>query len=96
MDRQNYQKCLKQINNLGSMYLLITRIHHKHTDCCSYLLDRNWRYEQEIAGLLWKIHIDEIQGLNQSIYDSKVCCRVDIYTCFINFDVIIFTTQLIV
>ncbi len=38
-------------------------------------LYRNWKYEQEIAGLLWKVDLNDIQGLNNgrnSLYGSKV------------------------
>lgn len=33
---------------------------------------RNWRYEQEIAGLLWKVNLDDILGLHKNIHTSRV------------------------
>jgi hypothetical protein len=33
---------------------------------------RNWRYEQEIAGLMWKINIDALHNAGNQLYGSKV------------------------
>ena len=41
----------------------------------SRCLCRNWKYEQEIAGLSWRISLEDIQGLSTQkgiMYGSKV------------------------
>ena len=40
---------------------------------CMYVYARNWKYEQEIAGLLWKVNIEDLQGLQRESWTgSKV------------------------
>lgn len=41
------------------------------------IVSRNWRYEQEIAGLLWKVNIEDVQGFDRALNGSKV---ISMYT----------------
>ena len=33
---------------------------------------RNWRYEQELASLIWKIDYDDIQQRRNDLFGSRV------------------------
>ncbi|ELT90006.1 hypothetical protein CAPTEDRAFT_179119 [Capitella teleta] len=40
---------------------------------------RNWRYEQEIAGLLWKVPADDIMGLQRNLHTSRVSLQINFH-----------------